>query len=264
MEETKKLLPQVPVLTEYKLVKDELKLRIKKLNEITVLTEDNKKEVKSAISEINKVKDRVSRFRIDETAKFLEYINPYIDQCKELEKLCVEGVSTIKSKVTELEEAEKKQKAETVKQLFLFALEPCPYKSILSFDMFFEPSMSNKTSSLTVIENQLNEWIAARTSDLDFIKKNADEADAIIAIYLTNGLKLTAAVESHQERYRSEAEIKAMISAEAPQVSANVPKTSMSFEKKVDITVSIKQLPQSKVKALQSFLDGLGVDWEVK
>ena len=87
MEETKKLLPQVPVLTEYKMVKDELKSRIKKLNEITVLTEDNKKEVKSAISEINKVKDRVSRFRIDETAKFLEYINPYIEQCKELEKL---------------------------------------------------------------------------------------------------------------------------------------------------------------------------------
>lgn len=97
MEETKKLLPQVPVLTEYKMVKDELKSRIKKLNEITALTEDNKKEVKSAISEINKVKDRVSRFRIDETAKFLEYINPYIEQCKELEKLCTEGVIQITS-----------------------------------------------------------------------------------------------------------------------------------------------------------------------
>lgn len=264
MEETKKLLPQVPVLTEYKMVKDELSSRIKKLNEITVLTEDNKKEVKAAISEINKVKDRISRFRIDETAKFMEYINPYVEQCKELEKLCVEGVSTIKSKVTQLEEEERKQKAETVKQLFLFALEPCPYRALLNFDMFFESSMANKSSSLTVIENQLNEWIKTRTSDFDFIKKNADEADAIIAIYLTNGLKLTAAIETHQERYRSEAEIKAMISAETPQVSANVPKTSMSFEKKVDITVTIKQLPQSKVKALKSFLDGLGVDWEVK
>ena len=264
MEETKKLLPQVPVLTEYAMVKDELKLRIKKLNEITDLTEDNKKEVKSAISEITKVKDRVSRFRIDETAKFLEYINPYIEQCKELEKLCVEGVSTIKAKVTELEDKEKKQKAETVKQLFLFAIDACPYKSLLNIDMFFEPSMSNKTSSLTVIENQLNEWIKTRTSDLDFINKNADEAEAIIAIYLTNGLKLTAAIESHQERYRSEAEIKAMISAEAPQTSTNAPRGSVSFEKKVDITVKITQLPQSKVKALQSFLDGLGVDWEVQ
>lgn len=264
MEETKKLLPQVPVLTEYKLVKDELKSRIKKLNEITVLTEDNKKEVKSAISEINKVKDRVSRFRIDETAKFLEYINPYIEQCKELEKLCTEGVTQIKAKVTELEESERKQKAETVKQLFLFAIDACPYKALLNFDMFFEPSMANKSSSLTVIENQLNDWITARTSDFDFIKKNADEADAIIAIYLTNGLKLTAAIETHQERYRSEAEIKAMISAETPQAAPSAPRGSVSFEKKIDITVTIKQLPQSKVKALQSFLDGLGVDWEVE
>ena len=264
MEETRKLLPQVPVLTEYKMVKDELSSRIKKLNEITVLTEDNKKEVKAAISEINKVKERISRFRIDESAKFMEYINPYIEQCKELEKLCVEGVSQIKTKVNQLEEEERKQKGETVKQLFEFAIDACPYKALLTFEMFFEPNMANKSSSLTVIENQLNDWITARISDLDFIKKNADEADAIIAIYLTNGLKLTAAIETHQERYRSEAEIKAMISAEAPKATASAPRSCGSFEKKIDITVTIKQLPQSKVKALQSFLDGLGVDWEVK
>lgn len=86
--ENVKLLPQLPVLAEYSLVKEELKTRIKTLNEITSLTEENKKEVKTAISEITKVKDRISRFRIDETAKFMEYINPYIEQCKELEKLC--------------------------------------------------------------------------------------------------------------------------------------------------------------------------------
>lgn len=250
-----KLLPQIPVLTEYTAVKNELKTRLDKLNEITELTEENKKEVKTAIAEINKVKDRVSRFRIDETAKFLEHINPYIEKCKELEKLCVDGVSSIKIKVSELEEKERKTKIETIKKLFDFSIDLCPYKPLLRFEMFFEPSMANKSTSLTVIENQLNEWLKTRTSDLNFIKKNSDEAESVIQIYLTNGLKLTEAIETQQEQYRSESEIKAMIASEI--------QNTASFEKKLDIIVSIKQLPQSKVKALQSFLDGLGVEYTV-
>lgn len=257
MNENIKLLPEVPILTEYQLVKDELINRIAELNKITVLTEDNKKDVKMAIAEMNKIKDRISRFRIDETARFLEYINPCINQCKELEKLCVDGCAQVKAKVSELEEAERQQKISTLRKLFDFALEPCPFRDLLNFEMFFEQSMSNKTSSITVIESQLKEWVADRTSDIEFINKNTDEAQAIIAIYLKNGFKLTTAIEAQQERYKSEAEIKAMISAE----SAPVQNT---FEKKMDITVSIKQLPQSKVKALQAFLDGLGVDWEIK
>ena len=195
----------------------------------------------------------------------MEHISSYVDQCKELEKLCTEGMAQIKTKVSELEESERKQKIETVRQLFSFKMDACQYRAILNFDMFFEQSMSNKSTSLTVIENQLTEWVSTRISDLDFIKKNADEADSIIAIYLTNGLKLTAAIESHQERYRSESEIKAMIAVEAPaQATVEAPKASVSFEKKIDITVTIKQLPQSKVKALEAFLNGLGVSLEVK
>ena len=260
MEETKKLLPQVPVLTEYKMVKDELTTRLKTLNAIEELTEDNKKNVKTAIAEINKVKDRISRFRIDETNKFLEYINPCVEQCKELEQLCVEGVSQIKAKVSDLEKKEKEQKKDTISKLFEFSMDACVYRNLLKFEMFFEDGMANKSSSLTVIENQLNDWVAQRVSDLDFIKKNTDEAEAIIAVYLQNGLKLTSAIETHQERYKSEAEIQAMIHSEVRPVGGF---SSSSFEKKIDVTFKISQLPQSKVKALQSFLDGLGVEWEI-
>ena len=262
MVENKTILPVVPVLTEYHEFKKNITSVITKLNTITELTEDNKKEVKTVIAEMNKTKERISRYRIDETAKFLEYINPYIEQCKELEKLCTDGMAQIKTKVTELEEAERKQKIETVHKLFDFCLEACPYRNLLKFEMFFEQSMGNKSTSLTVIENQLKEWIEARTSDFNFIKKNADEAEAIIAIYLQNGLKLTNAIETHQERYKSEAEIQAMIAVEQQSIS-QAPTSKPSFEKKLDITVKIKQLPQSKVKALQAFLDGLGVEFEV-
>jgi len=260
MTENIKLLPEVPVLKEYQLVKDELIIRIDKLNKIITLTEDNKKDVKAAIVEMNKIKDRISRFRIDETAKFLEYINPCVNQCKELEKLCVDGCAQVKAKVSELEELEKQQKIGTLKKLFEFALEPCPFRNLLKFEMFFEQSMSNKTSSITVIESQLKEWIANRTSDIEFINNNTDEAQVIIAIYLKNGFRLTTAIETHQEIYKNESEIKAMISSEDSMLAAV---SKPTFEKKMDIKVSIKDLPKSKVKALESFLNGLGVDWEI-
>ena len=253
--ENKKILPVVPVLANYKEFKDNITAVLVKLSEIKELTEDNKKEVKTAIAEINKTKDRISRYRIDETAKFMEYIDPYIEQCKELEKLCNDGVAGIKEKVKELEEKERADKMDTLKKLFDFMMEQCIYRNILNFNMFFEASMANKSTSLTVVEKQLGDWISDRTRDIDFIKTNTDDADAIIAIYLQNGLKLTLAIETYQARYKSEAEIKAMIATEeAPKVT---------FEKKIDVTVKIKQLPQSKVKALQAFLDGLGVEWEI-
>ena len=245
----------MPVLANYKEFKDNITAVLVKLSEIKELTEDNKKEVKTAIAEINKTKDRISRYRIDETAKFMEYIDPYIEQCKELEKLCNDGVAGIKEKVKELEEKERADKMDTLKKLFDFMMEQCIYRNILNFNMFFEASMANKSTSLTVVEKQLGDWISDRTRDIDFIKTNTDDADAIIAIYLQNGLKLTLAIETYQARYKSEAEIKAMIATEeAPKVT---------FEKKIDVTVKIKQLPQSKVKALQAFLDGLGVEWEI-
>ena len=39
---------------------------------------------------------------------------------------------------------------------------------------------------------------------------------------------------------------------------------AINIEKKLDICIKIKQLPKSKVKALQAFLDGLGVEFDVE
>ena len=111
---------------------------------------------------------------------------------------------------------------------------------------------------MTIIEKELNTWLGQRASDVKFIKNNTDEPQAILGIYLSNGLNLTAAIEEYQKRFASEAEIKAAIAAEETKPAAN------TFEKKLDIIIEIKQLPKSKVAALQSFLDGLGVEFEVK
>ena len=53
-------------------------------------------------------------------ALVLKYIEPYVAQCKELEKMCVDGVATIKAKVSELEEIERNNKIDTLKKLFEF------------------------------------------------------------------------------------------------------------------------------------------------
>ena len=253
-----KLLPDIPVLTEYLQVKEELTTRIAKLNAITELTEDNKKEVKSGIAEINKVKDRIARYRIDQTNEFLKYIEPYINQCKELEEMCVKGLADIKSKVADLEEKERQQKIDTIQQLWNLKIDAIQNRSFLKFEMFFEKSMANKSTSLNVVEKQLDEWIEKKDNDLKFIKNNTDDPEAIIPIYLQNGLDLTSAIQSYQDRFKNEAEISAMIAADESQNQAS------NIEKKLDICIKIKQLPKSKVKALQAFLDGLGVDFNVE
>ena len=256
--EEKSLLPEVPILTEYLQVKDEITKRIEKLNAITVLTEENKKEVKTSIAEINKVKDRISRYRIDETNKFMEYINPYVFKCKELEKLRVDGVADIKAKVSELEEQEKQAKIDTIRKMFEFQMEDSKYSNQLKFELFFEKSMANKGTSIPQLEKKCQEWRVLKEQDLNFIKNNTDEPEAVMAIYLRNGLNLPNAINEYQERFKSESEIKAQIAVEQAE------QATQTFEKCIDIRLTIKQLPKSKVAALQSFLNGLGVDFEVE
>ena len=95
---------------------------------------------------------------------------------------------------------------------------------------------------------------------MNFIQNNTDEPEAIMTIYLRNGLNLPNAINEYQERFKSESEIKAQIAVEQAEQVAQ----TQTFEKCIDIRVTIKQLPKSKVSALQAFLNGLGVDFDVE
>lgn len=260
MTEEQKLLPDIPVLSEYTVVKQQLTEKIAKLNAIEFLTKENEKAVKTGIAEINKVKDRISRYRIDETNKFLAYIQPYVDKCKELETLCTEGLSSIKAKVKELELKEKQDKKEVVSNLFealITANFDQRQAKLLKLEMFFVERYTNKTCPLTMVERELQDWMNKIKNDFGFIERNTDEPEAILAIYLKNGLNLTSAIEEYQNRFANEAEIKAAMAIE-------IEKANQTFEKKLDVTIKIRQLPKSKVQALQVFLDGLEVEFEVE
>lgn len=169
-EDENKLLPQVPVLSEYEVVKTELEAKIKKLNSITELTEENKKEVKTGIAEINKVKERISRYRIDETNRFLEYIQPYIDKCKELEKLCDTGLADIKQKVKDLENAEKALKKETVSKAFELFMATKDYSNFLKFEMFLTKKCVIKAHLLMLFKINLKLGIINASQILILLK----------------------------------------------------------------------------------------------
>lgn len=251
------LVPAIPVLTEYEEVKKEILTRVEKFKDTKIVTEETKKEVKKEIAEINKIKQKISRFRIDNTALFLKYIEPYVSKCQELEKLCTDSVADINAKVKELEDKERADKKESIKKLFDFLWERTKYNTLLNFEMFFEPAMTNKTQSLTVLEKQMGEWLQKRVQDIEFFYNSADEPDVVIPIYLKNGFDVTAALAEYQERFKTAAEIKAIQATE----EASKP-TYNGFEKTVSVIIKIENLPLRKASALQNFLEGLGIEYE--
>ena len=152
---------------------DRLQEIIKKTSGNAELTEENKKEVKTGIAEINKVKERISRYRIDETNRFLEYIQPYVDKCKELEKLCDTGLAGIKQKVKDLENAEKALKKETVSKAFELFMATKDYSNFLKFEMFFDEKMCNKSVSLNAVADTIIDMI------LNSIECNLDSSATV-------------------------------------------------------------------------------------
>ena len=68
---------------------------------------------------------------------------------------------------------------------------------------------------------------------------------------------MTQAIETYQSQIKSEAEIAAIMASDTAAASE-------TFEKKIDIVVTIKQLPKSKGAALEQFLNSLGVEFTVE
>lgn len=254
------IVPIIPTLVEYEQVKAEINAKIENLNKYEILTAENEKEAKAAIAELNKVKDRISRYRIDNTNQFLEYINPYINACKELEALCTDGVATVKAKINELETKAKNEKTESIKKLFNFLCEENSFlrKGLIKFEMLFDLKWANKTASLTIIEKELRTKLELICKDIDYITSNCDEPDVIIPIYLEKNFNLSDALQTYQSRFVSSSEIKGMIAAEKQEKIKN------TVEKKLDLRITVKQLTKTQAEGLNQFLKNMNVEFNIE
>ena len=157
------------------------------------VSEENIKESKKLIAEVNKDVKKLEDYRIKVKKQMLKPYNDFEIQVKEIVKIVKEADEYVRSQIRELEEIERENKKAIVKEMFENKAKHYDFNEIITFDKFFKESMSNKTTSLDKIENELSEWLEQRKMDIEVIKSLKD--DEVLKEYLET-FNLALAIEN--------------------------------------------------------------------
>lgn len=157
------------------------------------VSEENIKESKKLIAEVNKDVKKLEDYRIKVKKEMLKPYNDFEIQVKEIVKIVKEADEYVRSQIRELEEIERENKKAIVKEMFENKVKHYDFNEVITFDKFFKESMSNKTTSLDKIENELSEWLEQRKMDIEVIKSLKD--DEVLKEYLET-FNLALAIEN--------------------------------------------------------------------
>ena len=157
------------------------------------VSEENIKESKKLIAEVNKDVKKLEDYRIKVKKEMLKPYNDFEVQVKEIVKIVKEADEYVRSQIRELEEIERENKKAIVKEMFENKAKHYDFNEIITFDKFFKESMSNKTTSIDKIENELSEWLEQRKMDIEVIKSL--KHDEVLKEYLET-FNLALAIEN--------------------------------------------------------------------
>lgn len=157
------------------------------------VSEENIKESKKLIAEVNKDVKKLEDYRIKVKKEMSKPYNDFEIQVKEIVKIVKEADEYVRSQIRELEEIERENKKVIVKEMFENKAKHYDFNEIITFDKFFKESMSNKTTSLDKIENELSEWLEQRKMDIEVIKSL--KHDEVLKEYLET-FNLALAIEN--------------------------------------------------------------------
>ena len=138
------------------------------------VSEENIKESKKLIAEVNKDVKKLEDYRIKVKKEILKPYNDFEIQVKEIVKIVKEADEYVRSQIRELEEVERENKKAFVKEMFENKIKHYDFNKMITFDNFFKENMANKTTSLEKIENELSEWLEQRKMDIQIIKNLRD------------------------------------------------------------------------------------------
>ena len=161
------------------------------------VSDENIKESKKLIAEVNKDVKKLEDYRIKVKKEILKPYNNFEIQVKEIVKIVKEADDFVRTQIKKLEDLERENKKALVKEMFEDKLKHYDFNDVITFENFFKESMANKTTSLDKLENELSEWLEQRKMDIGVVKNLGD--NEILKEYLES-FNLAQAIENAKAR----------------------------------------------------------------
>lgn len=168
-----------------------------------VYTPESIKSAKEDRAKINKWSKQLGAALTAAKKMYMDPLNDFTSGIKEMQGKCAVATGAIDEQVKAVEQAEKDEKASTLKLVYrdcIGELEP-----LIPFDRLLDTRWLNKTFDLAEAKKTLCKAIEGVRSDLDFIRENCGEdVEPCTTEYLRN-LSVNEAVREHTRREKSRA-----------------------------------------------------------
>lgn len=171
------------------------------------INEDNVKMAKQLVAGVRAQVNVLDTERKEAKKRVMQEFNEFELQVKEINSIVGEGENLVRSKIRQLEEIEREEKMELVKELWDVHSPRYEFISWFGFDKWFDSRYLNKTQSINKTEEELVSWLESTRNDVMVIDSHASREDLMV-IYNQNGGKLSEAlitlqnIEAEKQEYK--------------------------------------------------------------
>lgn len=157
----------VPAILEFNFeeVKNSLEEHLEKYKGL-VVTEENQKEMKSTLADLNKTQKSIEDYRKEQKKLMSEPIKQFESKCNELSNLVKEAIAPIKQQLDVFEEARIKEKEEEIKLLIQNVVDHTELNPYYANQLDILPKYLNKTTK----EKEIVADLEARASQLKLLQ----------------------------------------------------------------------------------------------
>jgi len=147
------------------------------------VTEENVKEAKRLLAEINKSIGVLNRRRIDIKNHILAPYEEFNTKVKEIETIVKDADCLVRSQVREMEEAERANKEQVLRDIWGRRIKPYTFAKMFSFDDWMEPRHLNKTQAISNSEKEMTDFLEKTEKDLEVLHQ-MDDSNSLMLEYL--------------------------------------------------------------------------------
>lgn len=237
------VLPGQIEFTEYEKVKQQAISLAEQIQQVEV-NEENIKESKKMLAAVNKSVKELETRRITIKKFMMQPYENFESQVKEIVGIVKDADEIVRQQVRELEEAERKEKEETLLDRFSKRIVHYSFRDFFTFSDFLQPRHLNKTVSIESVEKEMVAFLEKISRDLKAIEgmENGKE----VWKYYTQLMDLSAAVSLTTESEKQRKKIESY----------------KAFEKKVDnVHYEISVFNEKDFKLVEMFMQNNDIDF---
>ena len=245
---------------------DELKQELTEkvsMYETLVYTEENIKEAKSDMANLNKLKKALNDERIRREKEYLQPFNVFKAQINEIIGIIDRPITVIDFQVKAYEEKQKQEKRTAIEDLF----GTIGFQTFVTLDMIFNDKWLNASTSLKSIEEEMKQLMYRFSTDLLTLNNLPEFGFEAVEVYKIT-LDINKAI-SEAQRMSQIAKAKAEKEAEQARLKADQDATISKIEQVEPVADAPKQwikfqayMTVEQAKGLGQYMKSAGIEYK--